>query len=264
MKKIMSFLIVVLSVLPFTLDASDEYPYGFPARGLATQDMITVEQVRNIALAEAMDAWGEVTRGAEIPCCDLYGNVNAYICVFKIGRGSFESYGKMFKTVLEGRRLYKEAKKNSNYDSRLTGGVADVNALSGELKKNYAKFTEGKNKKWGIGSYGTVVVSARTDFFPIAERIHGLPPFYTILDLMAGKCNGKNPLLTRIFYITPLDQYYEFEVNGAKVLINALSLKTEMPESINAEFVRTAGINDPKQAEKVKVLIKEAWKKYGL
>lgn len=227
MKKIL----IIAALLAITLPVfADEYPYGFPAAGTITADTIPIEQVRRIALAEAEDAWGTVTPGPEIPSCDIYGNINAYICVFKIGTGKFESFAKIMQAVQEGRRM------------------CDETLALGHGRKS-AKYMQGKKKKWGEGSYGTVVVSARTCFFPVAERIHGLPPFYTVLDLIAPA----GAKLTRIFYISPMEQYYEF--NG-KNLMNALSLKT----------VRSLPV--PKQGKDsndgMKERVKKAWKKHGL
>ncbi len=217
------------------------YKYGFPSAGSASSDSVQIEEIRKIAVKTALSVWGRAAAAGEIPCCGINGRASYYYFVFRIDGGNPGDYSSITSAVLGGRADYEQIVKS--------GGLRD--------REHNMKFQDAKKRKWGIGSYGTVVVADRLSLVPVPEIIHGLPPFYTMLDIMQSQCPA-GASLTKIYYITPMDQYYEFSSGGKKLLFNGLSLRAEDMETVRERYkgaqTESAGNNG---------YFKKEWARYG-
>ncbi|HRU40239.1 MAG TPA: hypothetical protein P5511_10200, partial [Candidatus Goldiibacteriota bacterium] len=64
------------------------YDFGFPESGNAAQDSVDIGGIRRIAAVEAAKAWKNPIAVWELPCEDIYGNLNAYMCVFILDKAA--------------------------------------------------------------------------------------------------------------------------------------------------------------------------------
>jgi len=264
---------------------AEDWPLGFPTAKPTATNGVPIQSLRKIALRQAKEVWGEVTPGPEIPCRDANGDTLTYMFVFRMGGGRFGKYSEILDRVKTGRKLYEEGVKEmrklppSAPPPALTAAGASSGAQqtpplpppalqqpSPELLKAQGKFQAGKKMKWGIGEYGTLVVSARNDLIPIPERIHGLPEFFTKLDLLRDKSRevlGGDPRLTGIYYVAPGEQWFEFSSGNNRVLVDPYSMKTST--------MKKAVLNRPKKTKRappsgaavssMKQLVRDEWKK---
>ena len=234
MKKTIFFILVSI-VLTASVYAED-YPLGFPSANFKVQNAVSIDLLRKIALDKATETFGQATPGTEIPCCDLNGDIICYIFVFQLGNKPFQSYSRITAGVKEGRRLYEEGM------SKIKTGLKNIET--------------GRKKRWGIGEYCTVVVSAREDGFPVLEYSEGLPRYFTAGDLLQQKANdtlGGNAKLQKIYYAGPLDQFYEFGDGSNRILINPFSFETPKYKLMKKNETRTI---DPTMENE----IKEKWR----
>ncbi len=195
------------------------YKYGFPSRGTLAPDSVPLDTMRKIAVESAVSVWGQAVPAGEIPCCSLDGVESFYYFIFRIDGGAPGDYSSITSEIIQGRADYMEIIKSPMHNG----------------KEYDAKFLEAKKRKWGTGKYGTVVVSCRRSLAPVPEFIHGLPPFYTVLDIMAAQCPS-GAAIVKVYYITPMDQFYEFNYGGKDILVNGLSLKMEDMKELKERY----------------------------
>jgi hypothetical protein len=227
-------LIILLTLINSVLSA-ENWPLGFPSGNFNNKTGIPADNLRKIAALEAKDAWGSVKIAAEIPCVDADGNISVYMFVYRIN-GEPETYDRITSDVREGRRIYSEA------------------AAEGDREK----LEKGKKLKWGIGRYGTIVMSAIPGNVPVIERIHGLPPFYTSLDIMQAQFSP-GARLSRIFYFSPVEQYYEFQSGSGTFLSGAFPVKKAGIDVLRR--AKNTGQNrDAAESEKIREIIKQQWR----
>ncbi len=238
-KKAFAIILFFTAVFSLCLYAGN-YKFGFPLPGTAAPDSVPLDAMRKIAADSAVSVWGQALPVAEIPCCGMDGAESFYYFVFRIDGGAPGDYPSITSEIMQGRADYKEI----------------INSPVNNTKEYYAKFLDAKKRKWGIGRYGTVVVSCRLSFPPVPEFIHGLPPFYTMLDIMASQCPA-GATLTRIYYITPMDQFYEFSSGSKSTVIDGLSLKVEDMDGLKKRYPGSFASNaNEKNFEK-------EWARYG-
>jgi hypothetical protein len=224
------FLMLVISIL-----SAENWPLGFPTGNFNDKTGIPVDTLRKIAELQAKDAWGTVKIAAEIPCVDADGNISVYMFIYRIN-GEPEAYDRITSDIKEGRRLYSEA------------------AAQGDREK----MEKAKKLKWGIDRYGTIVMSAVSGTVPVIERIHGLPPFYTMLDLMQAQFSTGHKL-SRIFYFSPVEQYYEFQSGAEIFLSGAFPVKKAGIDSIKKRSNNIKQNPDVSENEKIREIIKQQW-----
>ncbi len=238
-KKISIVIAFFTVVFSFYLYA-DNYKFGFPLHGTQASDSVSLDTMRKIALKSAVSVWGQAVLVAEIPCCGLDGVESFYYFVFRIDGGTAGDYSTITSEVIQGRYDYKKI----------------MNSPISDKKEYYTKLLDAKKRKWGIGKYGTVVVSCRLSFVPVPEFIHGLPPFYTVLDIMVLQC-PPGATLTRIYYITPMDQFYEFSSGGKSTVVDGLSLKLEGMDGLKKRYSGFMPFNGDDK------YFKKEWARYG-
>jgi len=208
----------------------EKWPLGLPSADRKVEKAVALEVVRKVALKKAKEVWGTVAQGPELAGCDLNGKVIVYIIPFRIGIGPFPDYEEIMEGVRESRRYYAEGLQELREQPE-----KEPLALKPDTKTS-EKHNLGKDKRSGKGEYGTVVVWARSDWFPIPEYSECLPRYYTTGDLAQEKAQtvlGRGSIrLTRIYYAGPLDQLYEFTQGDRTILVDPFSLKIYSPEEI--------------------------------
>ena len=118
--------------------------------------------------------------------------------------------------------------------------MKDQTARSETIHENVAnKIAKklGRERMIGSGQYGTIVVSARYDRFPIPLYMHYLPPYFCTGDLAADKAahalSTDSVILEKIYFLDwAREQYFEFSSGGQKVLVHSYNLEVLSPETV--------------------------------
>lgn len=241
-----------------------EYPFGEPRARRGGSDEVSPEQAQKIALRKARSVWGQVATGPVLPCVDEDGDVVAYMFPFAIGAASFPSYAELARGVRRGRHL-----AEAGYDAMTDGEKVE---LEGRLRRLHrpvplleatgtvpvdglgpatdpdglqaAARRHGREGMIGSGRFGTVVVSARRDRFPIPLYTDHLPPYFYQGDLAAERASAAAAApvtLERVYFLEHhRAQYFEYSAPGGSVLVHAHNLEVEAPERVLARRGRKA------------------------
>jgi len=191
------------------------FPLNVPLRGESPFYAVPESTVVRVATEKARQKWGEVTLGPVIPCVDPFGKTAVYYVCFRLGKSGFPDFDIVLDSVLEGRKLRQEGLRElERMGAPPTPVPPEILAQGRAVPQGKSvKYEEGRRKAWGIGEYGTVLVSARYSMLPIPEYFEGLPRFFTLADSLAEVARsetGTEAELARIVFLGRLDQIYEF------------------------------------------------------
>jgi hypothetical protein len=238
-------------------------PYGAPKAGPVHGAAVPLELAQRLALGKARELWGAVAAGPALPCADDDGELVATTFTFAIGAGAFPAQEEVLAGVLRGRRIREEgfgsldegekqqvrqevarrrgllAAAGSSTPAASTAAPDDASAL------DEAAVRLGEGLAIGADRFGTVVVSARYDRFPIPFYARYLPPYFYQGDVAllraSALLDGRGPHLDRIYFLErERAQYFELSWNGRTALLNAFSLEARSPESVLRERGRRA------------------------
>ena len=186
------FLFLVIAGVVALVLASNELPF---------------ETLKALALQRAQLRWGEVAMGPVAPGYDLNGQPSVYIFTFRIGSSVFPADDEIEAMIEQGKEL----------------------ELQGGLKHDRILYQRGLDLKFGVGLFGKVVVGARYDKNPIYVIGNSLPPHYynrSRADERARQYLGSAQVrLVRVYYLTPLNEFFEYTDGERSVLINCYSLQ---------------------------------------
>ena len=252
--------------------------------------------IRKIALLKSKEVWGNGALGDPIPLSDLDGNLAVYLFPYHIGGERFPNYDEILKGVKEGREL-----KGHIRDSRIDKareiymgldhgkpepkrdvvmGISEVPARpeieavrpdgspsrSSELAEVRKIERFAARHEIGADEYGTIIVSATYDRFPVLAYLHYLPPYYFNFDRAlerAEQIKGKGAAMKKIYFLGIEGQYFEFENNGNQILLNSKTLETTSIETLRGARGSDAQISEDSMAarEKIRERLTEEWKK---
>jgi hypothetical protein len=232
-----------------------EFPFGTPKANLAVSDLVPYELVKKIAIKKAQDMWEQVAIGPALAACDENGDIVAYMFSFSIGTKKFPTPEEIFSEVKYGRGIAKqgleamtnadkqrfqnsfEDKSAGEDQSTITQPRLTVGRQTQEISADEKAKKIGRLKMIGSGQYGTVVVSARYDHYPVPLITDYLPPYFYQADLAVNK--AKDALSTEqvtleciYFLYGGHQQFFEFSSNTKKTLIHSYSLEVEPMERI--------------------------------
>ncbi len=194
-------LVVMLLVLGSYLLASD-VPYEF---------------ARDVALHKATHIYGtNVSIGQGIPYYDLNDELMGY--EFGI------SFSKPFPDGEAILHMLRE-KQDRIYEMRWLCSADDLVAM--------------KKERAGIGRYATIFVSASSADVPIPAYGEGLPQYYQRYDEAreyAWDHLGEEPILKRMYYLTPFLRWYKFAAGGNEVLVRMHGARCAEPDEFT-QFV---------------------------
>lgn len=241
----------------FSNAEAEKYPFGFPSAKTNVDNKVPLELLRKLALDDARKTWGEVIPGPEIPCSDIDGNIKAYMFVFRIIKESetrteverFGDYSQILSGIIDGRKEHEKAMKNLG-ELKLDplsiqiDGVQEEEfassfnkpqaiALPPEAAEAHQRLAQARMRMWGSDKYGTIVFASTYDQIPVLEKIHGLPYFYSRMDITAQRVKEQlhgNPQLNRIILISALLRYYEFHIDDTRVWANIFSDEVHLAE----------------------------------
>jgi hypothetical protein len=211
---------------------------NLPSANTNIKGKVKKDIIIQIAKRYSTVLWGEVSMGIAIPQADLHGDILAYEISFSTKHKEFPIYGEIIKSVRRGRVLVGE--------SYITGD-----------KKLY---NSGRKLKWGVDSYGTMVISARYDMYPIPEYTNGLSKFYTTGDMAKQKAAAilktDKIKMTKMYYAGALSRWFEFTAHdGRRILIDIYSLKAYLSN----EIIGKNPIENRKKIEFAKSRNRKAW-----
>ena len=234
-----------------------------PTADLGTNNPVPFHLVEKIALVKSEETWGNGSLGKPIPLSDMDGNIIAYMFPYYIGGERFPSYDEILQQIKKGRELREHIigsrienargmyyvlkeeqafrkrgiKSKNNIIAPQTGlqpeqiePVRPDSSISRRIEVGEIKEMEKFAAKTAIGAddFGTIVVSATYDMFPVPVYMHYLPPYYAYFDKAmekAGRHIGNGAFLKRIYWLGLQGQYFEFVNNGNNALINAKTLE---------------------------------------
>lgn len=214
------------------------------------EDIVSLDLTHRIALNESQKRFGKGVIGKPIVGYDLNGSVRAYIVPFKIGGGVFPPEEEIIKQMNEAKQLLPEAKrelakireaslkrKKPMFEKR---GDRVVSEKDPEWKQAEERIKELEDKCWGIGDFGTVVISGRKDLVPVLEFSNSLPYYYTYREPVEEKAKealgSSSIFLTRFYYGSEMDQIFEFESPiGDKIWVAIFPLRVVILSEITAK-----------------------------
>lgn len=220
------------------------------------QDIVDLSLAQKIALKEAQKKFGEIVLREPIIGYSLNGSIAVYIFPFKIGGGMFPTDEEILKELDQAKQSLPaaEAKLAKIRHTILTERHDEVRfetkgdrayvkkPVEWESAEQNVKNLE--NKCWGIGEYGTVIVSARKDLAPILDFSNGLPYYYTYRKIAEDK--AKEALmtpavsLTKYYFGSVFDQTFEFQAStGEKIWIVMFPLRVIKPNEIKTKRLQS-------------------------
>jgi hypothetical protein len=224
---------------------------GTPKANMEVSNLVPFALVQKIALKKAEQKWGHVAQGPVLPACDDDGDIVAYIFPFAIGVKTFPAYEDILSSVKGWRKVAEKGLEAMTETERLkvlddvandAGVRADGSQRLGPTQSLQARANEkakrlGREKMIGAGQYGTIVVSARYDRFPVPLYMHYLPPNIYQGDLAAEKAatalSAESVALERIYFLERMRAMYtEYSANGQEVLIQSFHLGAEPQEKV--------------------------------
>jgi hypothetical protein len=271
---------VLFAALISPLSGQDS-EFGIPEAALTSENDVSLEQARSVALQMAQKRWNRPSLGTVIPSCDSDGNLTAYMFVFRLDSKPFGTDASIRARIRESRngtqakslsapkpRVLDPAKAHESKEwvpgavpassgaSKNSSGVVNMDMDPGGTLSN---------GPWlGKGEYGTVVVSARKSRVPVPQVIHGLPAFYTSLEPAAEKHRtrlGGRAKIVKLIYLSPAEEYFELRGANGTVRVDAHSMEEDRgPARMKTSATRlTSG-----QKERNRRLISAQWEKYGV
>ena len=261
---------------------SIDWPIRFPSANVNVQGSVPLALIHKIAIKKAVEKWGQVAEGPSLVCCDDDGDVVAYMFPFVINRSSFPTYTEMVSSVKRGRKIAEEGLTAMTEDEQqevldfVIGQARQREGASGDNNEppnlNVPENPDadnsvldmvakklGRQKSIGSGKFGTVIVSARYDRFPVPLYMHYLPPYYYQGDLAASRVeeilSSTGATLERIYFLgRGRGQYFEFIVSDKRVLLDSYDLTEKFPDNVLTRKGRKV-TPEPEIAS----LIAEAW-----
>jgi hypothetical protein len=250
--KLFGFILISIGLCLFTFESSlAELPLGVPKANMEVSDLVPFQLIEKIAIKKAQEKWGQVSPGSPLAACDDDGDIVAYMFPFSIGTEPFPNYSEILSSVKYGRKIAEEgvsamaetdqqkmrekAKEQAVKSKSKSVSDIDVDIRQGESLANRLAKKLGKEKMIGAGQYGTVIVSARYDRFPVPLYMHYLPPYFYHGDLAAQEAqialSSNSVTLERIYFLERnRSQYFEFSSKGRIILVHSYSLEVEPVE----------------------------------
>jgi hypothetical protein len=246
-----------------------------------------------IATSEARRMWGDVTCGTPIVCTDMDGKINYYMVPFRIGGDRFPgveeisanrraSLRRIHSLLSDFRPDYGAGPAESllleaDTDSQGSDvrGPVDVPAERPdgtpshriEYQRALERLREEVSESAEDRRYGTIMISARRDRYPIPAVYHFLAPFFMTgeeaLELAQADLGFPGCPLENLLFLGPGELFYRFVGAGREVLVNCKTLAVIRDvEGFRAkvEAIRTDGTLLPHaEAESRRHRIEEAW-----
>ena len=258
LRKIAFMIYFAAHLVVFTNISFAESPFGTPKANTNITGLVPFNLAQKIAVSRAHRYWGHSVMGPTYLCADDDGDVVAYMFTFAVGIQSFPSVSDIQSIVQYGRNIVKggydtltdDDKQRINNiiedqvnniliapDTPLVVAPGGPDYVHSKAKKDLEARKLGKRKMIGANEFGTIVVSARFDHFPVPLYTNYLPPFIFQGDLAvtaaAKALSAKNVTLDKIYFLENLRNIYlGFSSNEKTVILNANSLDVEPVKNV--------------------------------
>jgi hypothetical protein len=239
------FFLLCATWLPILEPALADPPAGVPTANTNIPGLVPAPLAQKIALRHAQDTWGQVALGPSFVCADDDGDIVAYAFTVAIGKSSFPTSGELSSYLRYGRDVAErgfEAMSEADQqglEATIAGkALAPQPAAAPGLpprKKFLVPETPsawdeaardfGKQKMIGAGGFGTVVVSARYDRFPIPYYSNHLSTYLYNGDVAEKKAaaalSANDVSLARVYFIERQGMFFEFSSANGNVLMHS-------------------------------------------
>jgi hypothetical protein len=196
-----------------------------------SEGLVPQSLAEEIALRKARSIFGDSISGhvsiSVLNYYDFSGQVTAYAFVFSLTRDPFLSEQELIT------------------NSQLALSRSEEAAERGDLE-GYRAY---EDLGFGVGRYATVVVSARYDQVPILECANCLPRYYTRLYEAQTRAKaeiGKRAQFSKVYYLAPQAEFFEFVNDDERILIHAYALKPFRLEELLPSLEKSEGPHDPR------------------
>jgi hypothetical protein len=225
-------------------------PDGVPTANTNIPELVPAPLAKKIALRHAGTEWGKVAPGPSFACADDDGDIVAYAFTFAVGASSFPTsqelssylqYGrdvaargaealseadrqKLLKKVADDAQAWETAPSSEGRPPRKSPVGLESPAAVEEYARQF-----GSRRRIGAGDFGTVVVSARYDRFPIPYYSNYLPTYVYQGDVAqqeAAKALSVDKVaLDKVYFIEREGMFFEFSSTNGNVLMHSGTLE---------------------------------------
>ena len=187
-------------------------PLDFPS-GSAPKNGVPIGLLKKIALNIGEHISGtRLVAGKPISYCNLDGDIIAYEFPFCQSCSAFPS------------------------DDEIIAGIKVARDQSRNPKAGRERRKQAGKEVWGVGKFWSVTLSSTEDRYPLLEVSEGLPRFYTVGDLALEPAKkilkGGAVKLSRIYYASPLDQFFEYTDGNDVILASPFTFATSSKDKI--------------------------------
>jgi len=219
-----------------------------PIADFRVANLVPLETARYVASLKAWDVLGaRVVASDPIFCSNSQGYLNAYMFIFKAGKGRFPTDQEILQII----------RKGAAYEQQLAEGVVpaelaakiDPNTIlrklddlkipvyrpDGKMSGMYKNLEheelsrQARRLKSGADDFLTVYVSASFENFPIPHYKKSLPSYYTAYEKAneeAAKFLGqKTGALSKYYFLGVRGEYFEFQDSGKEILYDPVQNK---------------------------------------
>lgn len=290
-------LVVVFLLLLGSLDmAAAQGRLDIPAANLDISNAVPMTLIKKIALEKSKETWGPGALGNPIPLSNLNGDVVVYMFPYRIGKEEFPAYDEVLQGIKEGRELrnlinnseMEKAKIKyltmdhgkaehprtvvvSNSEIPLRPPMNPIRPDGSPSRRNelkeIGKFAS--DKAIGANEFGTILVSASYNMFPVLAYFYFLAPYYINFDLAlerAEQAIGMGASLKSIHFLGLAGQYFEFVNNSSSIVLNSKTLRTTTVEALKRSSIsqgqpQTDSTLLQERKEKIAAEITKEWEK---
>jgi len=289
-------LVIVFLLLLGSLDmTSPQARLDIPGANLDISNAVSMTLIKKIALQKSKETWGPGALGNPIPLSNLDGDVVVYMFSYRIGKQQFPAYDEILQGIKEGRELrnlinnseMEEAKTKymrmdhgkaenprtviiSNSQIPLRPPMNPVRPDGSPSRRNEVKEIRkfASEKAIGANEYGTILVSATYDLFPVLAYFHSLAPYYINFDLAlerAKQAIGQGASLGSIYFLGLAGQYFEFVNNSSSIVFDSKTLGATTVEALKTRMSQgQPQMNSTllqERKEKIRAEIAREWEK---
>lgn len=281
---VLALLLAAVAAWPAWADQA--WKRGTPRASETAENDVPLEAAARIAREKAVRKWGRVSPGPVFPMTDSRGELSARLFVFRIDGGGFDDPEEILERLTRagerlsakvrnagtgfpsGRRVpvHRSLDRGKARSASAASRAPETLTMPEPVQDGFPLDDPDLKERWGIGRYGSVVVSARTSLVPVPQVIHGLPPVFVQWKEMTELCakqGTSNVTLERIHYRSPAGQIFmlkddrgrTFQVDAQRM---RLVTKTE-------DSRRRTKIQDPEgEARKAREANRKEWQRHGL
>jgi hypothetical protein len=231
-------------------------PNGVPNANANIPELVPAGLAKKIAQQHAKTEWGKVAAGPSFVCADDDGDIVAYAFTFAVGASSFPTSEELSSYLRYGREVAARGAEGltSEDEQKIVDKISSdarapvdvpreglpprkpsLGLEDPSVVEEYAR-EFGRRKMIGAGDFGTVVVSARHDRFPIPYYSNYLPTYLYQGDMAEQKAakalSVEKVSLDKVYFIEREGMYFEFTSSNGNLLMHSGTLEVLPAEKV--------------------------------